>query len=151
MFIFGTISLGAAVVAAAFGDSLVWPYWLVAGLLGSLATSYHYDRRYNSSGLSRKALPYFGVMATLSVGAFGLPFLLAEPSWAIAVWVGACYLGFAWLERSMIVAGTALVLLVSGVVLRVSGATGGAALVSLITGAALLVGAALARRQHLRW
>lgn len=136
---FGLVSLGAAVVAVLVSPSVLVVYWAVAGIPASIATAIHYSRRESEMGLERSAVPYLFAAALLTLGVFGLPFLIEnEPGWAIALWLGGGYGLFAYLERSPIVAAVAASFVAVGLALRMVDTVNESALVSLVSGLVLL-------------
>lgn len=90
------------------------------------------------------------IVALLGIGVFAMPFVVRpEPGAFQTVWIGMCYVGFAWLERSAPVLGAAAIMIVAGLVLAWSHAAQPNVWSALITGVVLLVGGAVVRRRWL--
>ncbi|CAN5746646.1 hypothetical protein BH23ACT10_BH23ACT10_35120 [soil metagenome] len=150
MLVFGCLSVGAAGVAAIAEPVLIAVYWMLAGPVGMLITVRMLRRRETAFGLFVDGTSHWLIVVVLGVGVFGMPFVVGpEPGAFQTVWIGLCYLGFAWLERSAPVLGAAVVMIVAGVALAWSQAAQPNAWSALITGVVLLVGGAVVRRRWL--
>lgn len=145
MLAFGWVSLGAAVVALLMDDVVLGPYWGVIGTAAGVATARHYRRSEEAHGLLQDAWPYLVIVAILGVGVFTIPYVVAEPGWAVSLWTGAAYAAFAALERNGAVACTAVVFLIVGVVFVRIEVAHEMAWIFLITGLALLIGGRVSR------
>lgn len=146
MLVFGVLSLIAGFVAFLGGVTAAGVVWFIGGPIGSIATTVHYQRSTESIGLRTDATPSFVIVALLALGTFTLPFVVGgDPAWAISLWTGTCYLGFAWLERSRAVAAVAATFLSLGLAFIAVSVPVEFGWFSLISGAALLVGGTHAR------
>jgi len=108
--LFGSLSMVAAGLSLAVGLDSLGLFWLVAGPGGGALTARHYIRRGRRLGVGRVGWPYVAVSAALMIGAFltgGLGTGLVQELGPVSC-VACCYLGFAWIERSVAVACVAL-------------------------------------------
>lgn len=140
---FGVVTIGAAIFAVVIDPAWLGLYWLVAGSVASIATTMHYQRRELEIGLGSEAWPYYAAAAFLASGAFALPFLVADPAWAISIWIGIGYFLFALIERSSVVALVAATFVVLGLVFVNIDVQHETAWLSAIWGLVLLAGAAV--------
>lgn len=149
LLVFGVVSLGAAVVEVIGTGFTVGLYWMVCGVVGGMLTSRHYERREDDLGLIRDAKPYLVIVALLAIGAFVLP-IITFPGWPNAIWVGMCYLAFAWLERNIFVGWAAALMVALGVVFSIVDVSHEPAWISVATGLVLILCGYLAYRETLR-
>ncbi len=141
---FGTVTLGAALLAVVGDPSWLGVYWMVIGPVAGFATARHYRQSELEMGLVRPTWPYLLSAAVLAAGAFVMPLLVSpDPAWAISAWTGFGYSLFAWLERSVTVALVAGLFVGVGLIFRTVEVGNETALVSGLSGIVLLVGAAV--------
>ena len=146
MAVFGLISIGAAVCAVVLGNGALGLFWFATGFPASLLTFRWYQNAEEAQGLVTSAAGHLLVVAVLSLGTFGLPLVVSgDPAWALALWTGAGYLAFAWLERSQAVAAVGTIFIVLGLFFWQVVVPHETALVSALTGITLLTAAAATR------
>jgi hypothetical protein len=125
LLLFGTLTLASVVVARPASE--FQSYWLIAGPLGGLLIGTYAYRRGRQRGLEGPSLRYVVAAVELMLLALASAWIMAlivgpfDGTWQLrfgpAIVVAAGYLGFAWLERSIAVAGVAIALLLSIVVM----------------------------------
>ncbi len=146
MAVFGLISIGAAVCAVVLGNGALGVFWFATGLPASLITARWYQNTEEAQGLVTGAAGHLFVVGVLSLGTFGLPLVISgDPAWALALWTGASYLAFAWLERSQAVAAVGIIFILLGLLFWQLTVPHETALVSALTGITLLTAAAATR------
>jgi hypothetical protein len=116
--VFGVIALFGALVTAIAAPPAIFALWIVAWPAGMVATAIYYGQRVHRIGLSAPPLPFIVTGLCLGLGAgllgwFGHDTRLgyAGPLFVI----GAGYLAFAWLQRSLLEAALAVALVVAAV------------------------------------
>jgi hypothetical protein len=120
--LFGVLTILSAGVVAVLDEAALALYWLVAGIGGGAACAWHAWRQEQSTGVGRSGTPYAVTAGLLIVGALGMGALgsgdlqIAGPPLAISL----AYLVFAYLERSVALAVTAIALGVLAVTLTLS-------------------------------
>jgi positive regulator of sigma E activity len=116
--VFGGFALIASLALELGAHPAILALWLVAGPVGIIATSIYYGRRTHRIGLSAPPLPFIVTGITLGVGA-GLTGWLGRDTPAgyagPLLVIGAGYLVFAWLQRSLLEGTFSLALMVAAV------------------------------------
>ena len=118
MILFGLLALGSAAVAEAWPGPAVLVWWLVGAPLASVATGLWYQRREMEHGVAADAWPFIATAIGIIVGATALGFLGRDGALGYAgplFVIGAGYLVFAWLERSVPAAAMAIGVLVTAI------------------------------------
>jgi hypothetical protein len=116
--VFGGIALFGALVTATAAPPVIFALWIVAWPAGMVATAIYYSRRVNRIGLGAPPLPFVIVGLSLGVSAFLLGWFGRDTRLGYAgplFVIGAGYLAFAWLQRSMLQGGLALALVVAAI------------------------------------
>lgn len=138
--LFGLLSM----VSAAFAAERAGLFWAFAGPLGGVATAVFSARR--NIGIERPWWPYWLTAALLMAGAVAAASLVKSDNWrapAADLAVAGGYLGFAWIERSLVVVGVAVAIAAACIGFGLAGAGESAAL-PLLIGATLAVTGAVA-------
>jgi hypothetical protein len=116
--VFGGIALFGALVTAIAAPLVIFALWILAWPAGMVATALYYGRRVHRIGLSAPPLPFIIIGLCLGVSAFLLGWLGRDTRLGYAgplFVIGAGYLAFAWLQRSMLQGGLAVALVVAAV------------------------------------
>jgi hypothetical protein len=121
--VFGGIALFGALVTATAAPPVIFALWIVAWPAGMVVTAIYYGQRVHRIGLSVPALPFILIGLCLGVSAFLLGWLGRDTRLGYAgplFVIGAGYLAFAWLQRSMLEGALALALVVGAVFFSVA-------------------------------
>jgi hypothetical protein len=116
--VFGGIALFGALVTATAAPPAIFAVWIVAWPVGMVATAIYYSQRAHRIGLSAPPLPFIVTGLCLGLGAGLLGFLGHETRLGYAgplFVIGAGYLAFAWLQRSLLEGALALALVLAAV------------------------------------
>ena len=111
--VFGGIALFGALVTATNAPLVLFALWIAAWPSGMVATAIYYARRAHSIGLSATPLPFIVTGLCLGIGAGLLGWLGRDTTLRSAgplLVIGAGYLVFAWLQRSLLAGALALTL-----------------------------------------
>jgi hypothetical protein len=122
MILFGLLALGSAPVVEVWPGPAVVVWWLVGAPLASVATALWYRRREMEHGVAANAWPFIATAIGIIVGATALGILGRDSALGFAgplFVIGAGYLVFARLERSVPVAAMAIGVLVCAIALAV--------------------------------
>jgi hypothetical protein len=120
MVLFGCIALVAAITLELGAPERILALWIVAAPAGIVATSIYYGLRTHRIGLSAPALPFILTGLGIAVGASFLGWLGRDSAIGYAgpiLVIGAGYLVFAWLERSLLAGAFAVALVVAAICL----------------------------------
>jgi hypothetical protein len=126
--LWGALMLTSVPVVAVLAGPSIGVYWALAGPLGGIVTGWYYQRRERQLGVESRPGPYVAGMLGIMVGAFAAGFgggaLGLEMVAAVGplVWISVAWLWFAWLERSLLLAGEAAGLAALAIGLWVAGA-----------------------------
>ena len=118
LLVFGGIALFGALVTATAAAPAIFALWILAWPAGMVATAVYYGRRAHRIGLSALPLPFIvtGLCLGLGAGLMGWLGRGATLGYAGPLFViGAGYLVFAWLQRSLLEGALALGLLVAAI------------------------------------
>jgi hypothetical protein len=113
LIVFGGIALFGAIVTATAAPPVIFALWIAAWPSGMIATAIYYGRRAHRIGLSAPPLPFIVTGLCLGLGAGLLGWLGRDSSLGSAgplLVIGAGYLVFAWLQRSLLEGALALTL-----------------------------------------
>lgn len=142
--VFGTVGLFGALVTATHVPPAIFALWIAAWPLGMVATAIYYGRRVQRIGLSAPPLPFIVTGLCLGLGAFLLGWLGRDTPVGYAgplFVIGAGYLVFARLQRSLLEGALALGLVIAAVIFYLVQPPHGASLSLAFFGlASLLVG-----------
>lgn len=125
--LFGALALLSAGPSWRYGGPALGIYWALAAPVGIVITSGYYRRRERRVGLEAPVLPALVGVAVIVVGCFGTGILggmLGVPTLSAAgppLAISSGYLIFAWLNRSPVVAATAIALATLDIVLVLAG------------------------------
>jgi hypothetical protein len=120
--LFGGFGLVAAIALELGAHPAILALWIVAGPVGIVATSIYYGRRTHRIGLSAPPLPFIVTGILLGVGAGLTGWLGRDTPLGYAgplLVIGAGYLVFAWLQKSLLEGTFALALMVVAVCLYI--------------------------------
>lgn len=118
MVVFGAIGLFGALVTATAVPPAIFALWIVAWPSGMIATAIYYGRRAHRIGLSAPPLPFIVTGICLGLGAGLTGWLGRDTTLASAgplFVIGAGYLVFAWLQRSLLEGALAVALVVAAI------------------------------------
>jgi hypothetical protein len=118
LMVFGSIALLGALVTATAAPRVILALWIFAWPAGLVATAIYYGRRAYRIGLSAPPLPFIVTGLCLGLGAGLLGWLGRDNTLGSAgplLVIGAGYLVFAWLQRSLLEAALALTLVVAAI------------------------------------
>jgi hypothetical protein len=137
LILFGAAAMGSAVVIALAPGVASAVYWAVAAPVGSVITALWYRSRHLKVGLGSNPWPYILIAVAIIVGCFAVGLLgrgnaLSYSGPMLVIGVG--YLGYAWLERSPLVAVVAILQAAAGVLLYVVWVPHGFALATALLG-----------------
>jgi hypothetical protein len=116
--VFGGIALFGALITATAAPKAILALWIAAWPSGMLATALYYGRRAHRIGLSAPPLPFIVTGLCLGLGAGLLGWIGRDSTLGSAgplLVIGAGYLVFAWLQRSVLEGALALALVVAAV------------------------------------
>lgn len=111
--VFGGIALFGALVTATAAPQAILALWIAAWPSGMVATALYYGRRAHRIGLSAPPLPFIFTGLCLGLGAGLLGWIGRDSTLGSAgplLVIGAGYLMFAWLQRSLLEGALALTL-----------------------------------------
>lgn len=116
--VFGGVALAGALITALGSPSALFALWIVAWPAGTIATFAYYGQRVHRIGLSAPPVPFIVTGACLGLGAFLLGWLGHDTRLGYAgplFVIGAGYLVFARLQRSLLAGALALALMVAAI------------------------------------
>lgn len=116
--VFGCVALFGAVVTATAAPPAIFALWILAWPAAMAATAIYYGQRTHRIGLSAPPVPFIVTGLCLGLGAGLLGWLGRETRLGYAgplFVIGAGYLVFAWLQRSVLEGALALTLVVAAV------------------------------------
>ena len=127
LLVFGSLTLASAAAIVLAGPAAVGVYWSVAAPLGVVVTFRYYHRREQGLGLEARPAPYVATAIGMMVGCFLAGALGDQLVSSVTAMLGpnllvsAGYLVFAYLDRSLPLAGVAIVLAGTALALQATG------------------------------
>lgn len=148
--LFGTLALVSSPLCLIGDGSGAAVFWALAGPAGGIATGVHYARRESTIGVSRPAAPHIVVAVGMMAGAFLLPALTSGDVQEVVSYfaVAAGYLGFAWIERELRIAGIAAVIAAVPLVMLAAAPGSACVVTAAVTGSIVLASGLSFRRSQ---